>query len=158
MPPSPRAKSQKCLLLLFPMLHLTATRAQILFFCARTARKQGFQTPKAHKNPDFVLETPKNGGSKGKKRTKMGLLCSFLFREAAQCGPRCLRLALVTAQLWSNHLRPALRLASGLVANEPTACEPTACGANRLWSRLPAGPTTCRADRLRSQPPAGLEA
>ena len=125
-----------------------------------------------HKNPDFVLETPKNGGSKCKKRTKMGLLCAFLFREAAQCGPRCLRpalgtaqlwsnhlrLALGTAQLWSNHLRPALRLASG-----PTACEPTACGADCLWSRLPAEPTTYRADRLRSrlpanQPPAGLEA
>ena len=111
-----------------------------------------------YKNPDFVLEMPKNGGSECKKRTKMGLLCAFLFREAAQCGPRCLRLALGTAQLWSNHLRPALRLASGLVANEPTACEPTACGANRLWSRLPAGPTTCRADRLRSRLPAGLEA
>ena len=139
-------------------------------------RKQGSQRQKAHKNPDFVLETPKNGGSKCKKRTKMGLLCAFLFREAAQCGPRCLRLALGTAQLWSNHLRPVLRLASGLVANEPTvceadrlrsrlpagptawggrlpaeptACEPTACGANRLWSRLPAGPTTCEASRLR---------
>ena len=85
---------------------------------------------------------PKMGGSECKKRTKMGLLCAFLFREAAHCGPRCLRLALGTAQLWSNHLRPALRLASGLVANEPTACEPT----------------VCRADRLRSQPPAGLEA
>ena len=24
-------------------------------FCARKARKQGFLTPKAHKNPDFVL-------------------------------------------------------------------------------------------------------
>ena len=24
-------------------------------FCARKARKRGFQTPKAHKNPDFVL-------------------------------------------------------------------------------------------------------
>ena len=111
-----------------------------------------------HKNPDFVLEMPENGGSECKKRTKMGLLCAFLFREAAQCGPRCLRLALGTAQLWSNHLRPVLRLASGLVANEPTACEPTACGADCLWSRLPAEPTTYRADRLRSQPPAGLEA
>ena len=90
-----------------------------------------------HKNPDFVLEMPENGGSECKKRTKMGLLCAFLFRKAAQCGPRCLRLDLGTAQLWSNHLRPVLRLASGLVANEPTACG---------------------ADYLRSQPPAGLEA
>ena len=30
----------------------------------------------AHKNPDIVLETPKNGGSEGKKRTKMPYLCS----------------------------------------------------------------------------------
>ena len=122
-----------------------------------------------HKNPDFVLEMPENRGPKGKKRTKMGLLCAFLFREAAQCGPRCLRLALGTAQLWSNHLRPVLRLASGLVANEPTACgadclrtnrlrsrppanqpsvEPTACRADYLWGRIPAGPNTCGASRL----------
>ena len=111
-----------------------------------------------HKNPDFVLETPENEGYECKKRTKMGLLCAFLFRKAAQCGPRCLRLDLGTAQLWSNHLRPVLRLASG-----PTACEPTACGADCLWSRLPAEPTTYRADRLRSRLPAnrlpaGLEA
>ena len=102
-----------------------------------------------HKNPDFVLETPENGSSKGKKRTKMGLLCAFLFREAAQCGPRCLRLDLGTAQLWSNHLRPALRLASG-----PTACEPTVCGADCLQSRLPAEPTACRADYLWGRIPA----
>ena len=122
-----------------------------------------------HKNPDFVLEMPKNGGSECKKRTKMGLLCAFLFRKAAHCGPRCLRLALGTAQLWSNHLRPALRLASG-----PTACgadclrtnrlrsqpsvEPTACRADYLWGRLPAEPTICGAEYLRSQPPVGLEA
>ena len=110
------------------------------------------------KNPDFVLEMPENGGYECKKRTKMGLLCAFLFRKAAQCGPRCLRLALGTAQLWSNHLRTVLRLASGLVANEPTACEPTVCGADCLQSRLPAEPTTCGAEYLRSQPPAGLEA
>ena len=30
----------------------------------------------AHKNPDFVLETPENRGSKGKKRTKTLILCS----------------------------------------------------------------------------------
>ena len=45
-------------------------------FCARNARKQGFQRQKAHKNPDFVLEKPENGGSEGKKRTKMPILCS----------------------------------------------------------------------------------
>ena len=125
-----------------------------------------------HKNTDFVLETPKNGGSECKKRTKMGLLCAFLFRKAAHCGPRCLRLdlgtaqlwsnhlrlALGTAQLWSNHLRTVLRLASGLVANEPTVCEANRLRTNRLRSRLPAEPTTYRADRLRSRLPAGLEA
>ena len=122
-----------------------------------------------HKNPDFVLETPENEGYECKKRTKMGLLCAFLFRKAAQCGPRCLRLALGTAQLWSNHLRPVLRLASGLVANESTACgadclwsrlpvEPTACRADYLQGRPSAEPTVCGADCLRSQPPAGLEA
>ena len=45
-------------------------------FCARNARKQGFQTPKAHKNLDFVLEMPENKGSKGQKSTKMPILCS----------------------------------------------------------------------------------
>ena len=45
-------------------------------FCARNARKRGFQTPKAHKNPDFVLEKSENWGSGGQKRTKMPILCS----------------------------------------------------------------------------------
>ena len=31
---------------------------------------------KAHKNADFVLERPENGGSEGKKRTKTPILCS----------------------------------------------------------------------------------
>ena len=31
---------------------------------------------KAHKNLDFVLEKPENEGSEGKKRTKMPILCS----------------------------------------------------------------------------------
>ena len=31
---------------------------------------------KAHKNPDFVLEMPENGGFEGKKRTKTSILCS----------------------------------------------------------------------------------
>ena len=31
---------------------------------------------KKHKNADFVLERPENGGSEGKKRTKMAILCS----------------------------------------------------------------------------------
>ena len=126
-----------------------SARAQKCRFCARNARKQGFRRQKKHKNPDFVLESPENGGSEGKKRTKMGLLCAFLFRKAAQCGPRCLRLDRGTAQLWSNHLRPVLRLASGLVANEPTACEPTVCRADYLQGRPSAEPTACRADCLR---------
>ena len=36
----------------------------------------GFQTPKAHKNPDFLLERAENEGSEGKKRTKTPILCS----------------------------------------------------------------------------------
>ena len=42
-----------------------AKSAQKPRFCARNARKQGLQTPKAHKNPDFVLEKPENGGLEG---------------------------------------------------------------------------------------------
>ena len=79
MPPSPapnRAKSQKCMLLLFPMLHLTATRAQKPRFCAQKARKRGSRRPKKHKNPDFVLESTENWGSGGQKRTKTPILCS----------------------------------------------------------------------------------
>ena len=45
-------------------------------FCARNARKRGFQRVKAHKNLDFVLEMPENGGSEGQKSTKMPILCS----------------------------------------------------------------------------------
>ena len=40
-------------------------KAQKPRFCARNARKQGFRRPKAHKNPDFVLEMPENRGSGG---------------------------------------------------------------------------------------------
>ena len=47
-----------------------AKKAQKPRFCARNARKWGFQTRKAHKNLDFVLEMPENGGSEGQKRTK----------------------------------------------------------------------------------------
>ena len=45
-------------------------------FCARKARKRGFQTLKAHKNPDFVLEMPENEGCEGQKSTKTPILCS----------------------------------------------------------------------------------
>ena len=140
--------------------------------CAVICRKVTFTasaSPFRFPMPIPYLPEHKNGGSECKKRTKMGLLCAFLFRKAAHCGPRCLRLDLGTAQLWSNHLRPVLRLASGLVANESTACgadclwsrlpvEPTACRADYLQGRPSAEPTVCGADCLRSQPPAGLEA
>ena len=52
------------------------TRAQKPRFCARNARKRGFRTPKAHKNLDFVLEMPENGGSRPQKSTKTSNLCS----------------------------------------------------------------------------------
>ena len=52
------------------------TRAQKPRFCAREARKRGFQTLKAHKNLDFVREKPENGGSRPQKRTKTSILCS----------------------------------------------------------------------------------
>ena len=52
-----------------------AKSAQKPQFRARKARKWGSQTPKAHKNADFVLEKPENGGTKLKKSTKMAFLC-----------------------------------------------------------------------------------
>ena len=45
-------------------------------FCARKASKWGFRRAKAHKNLDFVLEMPENGGSQPQKRTKTPILCS----------------------------------------------------------------------------------
>ena len=45
-------------------------------FCARNARKRGFRRAKAHKNADFVLKTPQNGGFRPQKRTKTTILCS----------------------------------------------------------------------------------
>ena len=53
-----------------------SSRAQKCRFCARNARKWGFRSQKAHKNLDFVLEKPENGGPEGKKRTKTPILCS----------------------------------------------------------------------------------
>ena len=55
---------------------LAGKSAQKPRFCARKARKWGSRRAKAHKNPDFVLEMPENGGPKGKKRTKTQILCS----------------------------------------------------------------------------------
>ena len=52
-------------------------KAQKPRFCARNARKRGFQTPKAHKNADFVLgvaqistERPSAAGKTHPKRNK----------------------------------------------------------------------------------------
>ena len=53
-----------------------ANSAQKPRFCARNARKRGFRKAKAHKNLDFVLETPENEGPEGQKRTKTPILCS----------------------------------------------------------------------------------
>ena len=83
----------------------SASRAQKPQFCARKARKQGFRRLKAHKNLDFVLEMPENGGPEGRKRTKTLILCSkcpktrvtnpksaqkprFCARNARKQGPR----------------------------------------------------------------------
>ena len=52
------------------------TRAQKPRFCARNALKRGFRRPKAHKNLNFVLETPEYRGSRPQKRTKTSILCS----------------------------------------------------------------------------------
>ena len=53
-----------------------AESAQKPRFCARNARKRRFQTPKAHKNSDFVLESAENRGLEGQKSTKTPILCS----------------------------------------------------------------------------------
>ena len=39
-------------------------------------RRPSRGTTKAHKNLDFVLEMPENGGSGGQKSTKTSILCS----------------------------------------------------------------------------------
>ena len=59
-----------------PNANSPSARAQKCGFCPRKARKCGFRRAKAHKNLDFVLGKPENGGSEGKKRTKMPILCS----------------------------------------------------------------------------------
>ena len=63
-------------------------KAQKPRFCARKARKWGFQTPKAHKNLDFVLEMPENEGSRPQKRTKMPILCSKRVAGGLGCSSR----------------------------------------------------------------------
>ena len=46
--------------------------------CRKTILRFPIPIPRLleHKNADFVLETPENGGSEGKKRTKTSILCS----------------------------------------------------------------------------------
>ncbi len=61
---------------LFPWCQSPSSRAQKCQFCARMASKWGFRSPKKHKNADFVLERPENGGSRPQKRTKTPILCS----------------------------------------------------------------------------------
>ena len=67
---APRAQNFKIADLPMPMIWL----------CARKNSK--LQTPDAahqlheHKNPNFVLEKPKNEGSQPQKRTKTSILCS----------------------------------------------------------------------------------
>ena len=53
-----------------------AKKVQKPRFCARNAPKQGFQRAKAHKNLNFVLKTPENGGFGSQKSTKTPILCS----------------------------------------------------------------------------------
>ena len=43
---------------------------------------------KAHKNADFVLEKPENGGPEGKKRTKTSILCSKCPKTAVPEGKK----------------------------------------------------------------------
>ena len=43
---------------------------------------------KAHKNADFVLGKPENGGPEGKKRTKTPILCSKSLKTAVPEGKK----------------------------------------------------------------------
>ena len=69
---APSMKRQKRL----PILKTPGHRAQKPRFCARKARKRGFRRAKAHKNLNFVLKTPENGGFGSQKSTKTPILCS----------------------------------------------------------------------------------
>ena len=55
---------------------ISGKSAQKPQFCARNAQKRGFRSQKAHKNLDFVRETPENKGYEGQKSTKTSILCS----------------------------------------------------------------------------------
>ena len=65
-------------------------------FCARNARKQGFQTPKAHKNPDFVLgkggrraweQQQANAKSIGKRGSSSRPTQRSIEKKKECCGP-----------------------------------------------------------------------
>ncbi|MCI6918049.1 hypothetical protein MR813_03265 [bacterium] len=55
--------------------HLPAKAHKNLDFVLETPENEGFQRPKAHKNLDFVLEMAENEGLKGQKSTKTPILC-----------------------------------------------------------------------------------
>ena len=57
---------------------LKGKSAQKPRFCARNARKWGFRRPKKHKNLDFVLGMPENGGFGWQKRTKSKRLRDYV--------------------------------------------------------------------------------
>ena len=101
--------SLSCTNALFRLLDATypSSRAQKCRFCARNARKQGLRRQKAHKNPDFVLEMPENGGSEAKKRTKNPILCSKRPKmrvpdpKSAQKPRFCTRIAKAAVLSWN---------------------------------------------------------
>ena len=132
--------------------HSPSARAQKPRFCARKARKQGFQTPKAHKNLDFVLEMPENGGSEAQKRTKMPILCSGMVAASSAALPRALRgasgsrtpgnrLPQPTTQPAAGHttVHTAEELPQKATAGTPTPGQPTTGHTTARWVPRPAG-------------------
>ena len=52
------------------------------------SHRPGRGPTKAHKNADFVLGKPENGGPEGKKRTKTPILCSKSLKTAVPEGKK----------------------------------------------------------------------
>ena len=52
------------------------------------SHRPGRGPTKAHKNADFVLGKPENGGPEGKKRTKTPILCSTSLKTAVPEGKK----------------------------------------------------------------------
>ena len=71
----------------------SASHALVEHIFALGAKKCGKQ--EKHKNPDFVLEIPENGGSKGQKRTKMPIL--FSERQGLASGSATVAFLQITA-------------------------------------------------------------